>query len=116
MVNQARFRASWLASPPTPGRSERSERADYAPGLLIDVVLRLKTLEQGLQKGLGLVRCSADRLCHFLSGRRKISAVRRNSCQRQVADPVIRILLRNLRIQFKRPLGVPRPLQPASVG
>src|SRR5713101_3644174 len=87
-----------------------------APGLLINVVLGLKPFEQGLQERLRRIRRSADRLCHFLGSRREIPSVRRNSGERQVADPMIRILLRNVRVQFKSSLGVARSLQAASVG
>src|SRR6267154_5705806 len=86
-----------------------------APRLLINVVLSLKPLEQGLQERLRRIRRSADRLRHFFSSRREVSAVRRDACQRQVADPVIRVLPRNLRIQFKSALGVARSLHAASV-
>src|SRR6266404_3464892 len=83
--------------------------------LLINVVLRLKPLEQGLQELLRRIRRSADRLRHFFGSSREVSAVRRDAGQRQVADPVIRLLPRNLRIQFKSALGVARSLQAASV-
>src|SRR5882762_3606867 len=86
-----------------------------APRLLINVVLGLKPLEQGLQERLRRIRRSADRLRHFFGSSREVSAVRRDACQRQVADPVIRVLPRNLRIQFKSALGVARSLQAASV-
>ncbi len=88
----------------------------FSSQLLIDVVFCFKAFQQGLEKRLRRVRRSADRLRHFLGGRREIPCVRRNPGQRQVADPMIRILLRNLRVQFKRALGVARSLQAASVG
>src|SRR6266849_4322883 len=83
--------------------------------LLVDVVLRFEPLQQGLEKWLRRIWCPADRYRHFLRGIREISRVRRNSRQRQVADPVIRILFRNLRIELERALGVPRSLQAAGV-
>src|SRR5260370_10471916 len=87
-----------------------------ASGLLIDVVFGFQALQQRLEKWLVRLGRSADRLRHFLSGRREITLVRRDPGQGQVADPMIRILVRNLRIQFKSALGVPRSLKAASVG
>src|SRR5258706_14998930 len=73
------------ASPALPG--ELKCKPGEAPGLLINVVFGFKALQQRLQKGLGLVGCSADGLRHFLGGRREIPSVRRNPGERQMADP-----------------------------
>src|SRR5467141_4613267 len=106
-------------------RGERSAPRDFSrsPGairsagseLLVDVVFRFQALQQWLKKRLRRVRCRADRHRHFLGSRRKITRVRRNSRERQVADPVIRIFLWHLGKQLKSTLGVPRALQAAGV-
>src|SRR4029077_5693753 len=99
--------------------SATPREAECKPGgasvLLIDVVLCLKSFEQRLEKRLGRVGGSADGLRHFLRGGWEVTRVRRDPCQRQGADPMIRVLLRNLGKQFKCPLGVARSLQAASV-
>ncbi len=84
--------------------------------LLIDVVLCFKAFEQWLEKRFRRVGCYADRHRHFLGRGRKISRVRRDSRQRQVAGPMIRILLGNLRIDLECALGVSRSLKTSSVG
>src|SRR5260370_189389 len=84
--------------------------------LLIDVVLCFQALQQWLEKWLRRIGRYADRHHHFLGRGRKISRVRRDSRQRQVAGPMIRILLGDLRIDLKRALGVSRSLQAPGVG
>jgi len=114
-----RFRTFCAKTPRGWGIPSTPRGAKYKPdasGLLIDVVFGFQALQQRLEKWFVRLGRSADRLRHFLSGRREITLVRRDPRQRQVADPMIRILLRNLRIQFKSALGVPRSLQAASVG
>src|SRR2546425_10076637 len=96
-------------------RTPSSSEPEKGTRLLVDVVLRFQPLQQWLEKLFRLVGSSADGHRHFLRGVREITGVRRDSCQRQVADPVIRILLGNLRIQLKSALGVTRSLQASSV-
>src|SRR6266850_909347 len=106
-------------------RGERSAPRDFSrsPGairsagseLLVDVVFRFQALQQWLKKRLRRVRCRADRHRHFLGGVREITGVRRDSRERQVTDPVIRIFLWHLGKQLKCALGVPRALQAAGV-
>src|SRR5216683_225953 len=95
---------------PSGSESEQDTR------LLVDVVLRFQALQQWLEKWLRRIRRHADRHGHFLGRRRKVSRVRRDSRQRQVAGPMIRILLGDLRIDLERALDVPRSLQAPGIG
>src|SRR6266852_1473906 len=95
---------------PSGSESEQDTR------LLVDVVLRFQALQQWLEKWLRRIGRYADRHRHFLGRGRKISRVRRDSRQRQVAGPMIRILLGDLRIDLECALGVPRSLQAPGVG
>ncbi len=54
---------------------------------------------------------TTDGLCHFLRCRWKISLIRVDSRQRQVADPVAWIFLGNLGIQLEGALRISLPLQ-----
>src|SRR6266849_1227862 len=95
---------------PSGSESEQDTR------LLVDVVLRFQALQQWLEKLLRLVGRPANGHRHFLGRGREITRVRRDSRQRQVAGPMIRILLGNLRIDLERALSVPRSLQAPGVG
>src|SRR5260370_1330788 len=99
--------------PSTP-RGAKCKPGD-ASGLLVDVVLRFQALQQWLQKWFVRIGRSADRLRHFLSGRREITLVRRDPRQRQVAGPVVRILFGNQGKQLKRSLGISLPLEDAGI-
>src|SRR5216683_2897846 len=100
---------SWGGVPPS------GSKPGEGPGLLVDVVLGFQALQQRLEKWLRRIGRPVDRLGHFLGGVREVPRIRRNPRERQVADPVVRILLWNLRIQLKSALGVPLPLQAAGV-
>jgi len=55
------------------------------------------------------IRRPADGLCHLFGRRRKVTRIRRDPCERQVANPVVRILLRNLGIKLEGAFGIPLP-------
>ena len=76
-------------------------------GYLLMSSFASKRFSQRLKKRLRRIRRDADRHGHFLGRRRKISRVRRDSRQRQVAGPMIRILLGDLMIDLERALEAP---------
>src|SRR5215813_14414771 len=86
-----------------------------ASRLLVDVVFGFEALEQALELGLVRIRGGAERLRHFLGGCGEVALVRVDARNGHVADPVVRILLRNLRIKLESALRVSGPLQAASI-
>src|SRR6266404_2193010 len=84
-------------------------------GLFINVVFRFQPLQLRLKKGLRLIRRAADGLCHFFGGVREVAGIGSHSRERQMADPVVCVLLGNLGIQLKGALGVSLALQAARI-
>src|SRR5882672_1449480 len=84
-------------------------------GLFINVVFRFQPLQQRLKKRLRLIRRAADGLRHFFGGVCEVAGIGSHSRERQVADPVVCVLLGNLGIQLKGALGVSLALQAARI-
>src|SRR5713101_7139600 len=131
MVSQKSDKDFWPVYPePRREREQGAERSLLLPdedaypklpfgservGLFVDVVLRFQPLQQRLKKRLRLIRRASDGLRHFFGGVREVAGIGSHSRKRQVADPVVCVLLGNLGIQLKGALGVSLALQAARI-